>query len=925
LIWKTKSWSVQMNYNENLPELDELDKKMLDIFPDIVVRKSYATDSSVFSLLPRYICEFLINRHQDDQGLIHEDAIKEIEGDIRKYCPEERDREQILRKIVDLQRIQIIDHFKVYVDLNSKKYRTYINRLHRKATVDKYLIQPMKYPELLRGGLWGKATVEYVNTGDSAKLNICDFEPYQTTTVVLSRYIAKRAEFTSDEWIDFLLRTIGLNPSAFSRRSKFLYLCRIIPLVESRVNFIEMGPPGTGKSYIYENISSYSRLILGGDVSIATLIYNASTKEGGLVFQKDVIVFDEINKIKGNKRDMVSRLQQIMASGHVERGDLDSITDVSFVFQGNLDTIEREGRIEPQHDDHFINLPNEMKDSPFLDRIHAYIHGWEFNRVEAGQLNRNLGMISNYFAEVLHQFRRVNFNLEIGKRIRLISKDLEGNKKGISLRDKVAIYHVISGYLKLIYPNLVLTDDEWKEIVNLSVELRQNVIDEIRKIEPGIFSKTLGVEWVEPLDELEEQITVSAEDQEREDDSYAGIGVSLLIYTNGECLLTRTIPYWILKTLVDNEAITVELMEVKQKKYTSKFDINKEQFCKIDRNRLKNLPLRIITEEAEPIKKDIDYEQDFMKYEELLLPRIQKRINSVINNIKEYLQEIFNITVIIERLKLDSRDTSELSEEIRETKDSLINDVELLKIKQYRNFLETHLEFLLNSQKIQVNLSNYEKFPILQNSKEFMADLENENKLYQEKLDNFRKNLEPFLQKVPEILPDDHIKRKVLFKGQKFKLFAFDMNNFIVSFKNYGRYKGLKVSDLFQSIKKTIIPKNDNYMAFYYASKNYVRYVKETSDLPSDQNQWRIESFRKHNSGQYVDIDQNLTGEICAFIEKYYNKISEFHLCSGDKDLHITCDYARKYNIPIFVHVVHENNLSRELEELADETDILYQ
>ncbi|MHA1372392.1 MAG: BREX system Lon protease-like protein BrxL, partial [Promethearchaeota archaeon] len=348
---------------------------MLESFPNKVVRKSYAIEIPIFSKLPRYICEYLISQHQNQDGLLHEEAIQEIENDIKKFFPDPREGEKWLSRLMDLKKIQVIDHYQVIADLKNKKYRTHINNLKRSATVDSYLVQPKKFPELLCEGLWGKATFEYIQTGDRTNINMCDFESYQTRGASIKSYIEYRKLFTTDEWIDFLIRTVGLNPSKFDKKTKIIYLCRLIPLLEPRTNIIEMGPPSTGKSYIYENLSFYSRLVLGGDITLAKLIYNLSTKESGLVFTQDVICFDEINKISRKKQEITSKLQQIMASGHVERGDLSARTDVGFVFQGNLLTREQDGKILPKFDDHFMMLPEEIKDSAFLDRFHGYIHG----------------------------------------------------------------------------------------------------------------------------------------------------------------------------------------------------------------------------------------------------------------------------------------------------------------------------------------------------------------------------------------------------------------------------------------------------------------------------------------------------------------------------------------------------------------------
>jgi len=904
---------------EQFPPLDALDKKLLEAFPNKVVRKSYAKGILAFEKIPQYLSEFLINQHQDREGMLPDDAIAEITHTIEKYYPEPREKEKWNSLLMTLKKIQIIDHFEVITDLNRKRYRTHITGLNKSATVDKLLVQPNKYPELLCGGMWGLGTFEYIQTGDRGKVNMCDFESFQTRGASLKRYIDKRKEFTTEEWLNFLIKSIGLASTQFNRRQKFLYLCRLIPMVEPHTNFMELGPPGTGKSYLYENLTFYSRSVLGGEVTLATLIYNMNTRENGIVFKSDVVCFDEINKMKGRKQELVSKLQQIMASGHIERGDLDSITDVSFVFQGNLITRWVSGAYEPVSSDHFVDLPPEMKDSPFLDRIHAYIHGWEFRPIEDVQINHKLGLIANYFAEILHKLRRTNFYTEIDKNLRIYTEDLDGNTRGVSLRDKTALYHIISGFLKLIYPHRELTEAEWDEIARMAIELRQNVLDEIKKIEPDLFSRTLKYQLatkqaqVPPLTSMPEECSERIS-QEEEKAYQEGVGapqeaseipemvdpLAISVFVTQDNLLTKPLPYWVVKVLIRNDLLRCD----------------KGHNCQIVAPNLFDLPF--ITQDAPPLTADPNIKSPLPEIE-ICLPEIQKKIEVLDHILTDYHKEICQLNIIQNTLEMMNNEQQ--LKNLEELREEFFEDSEIDAVKQTKHYLDVHKKYLMESRKEYVNLNNYSNFPIFTSMDDLNQVILDKTTYWQGRLNQFRMNFRDVLEQSKNLFPTERIQRDELLSGAKFQLFAFDMNNLITSFRK--KYLGRRPIDLFTKLKNQILPATSSYMAFYYASKHLERYQSYTQDLPSESNLWRIEEHRKYD-GSYTDIDQNLTGEICALIEKYPDKITEFHLGSGDKDLHIVCEYAQKHKIPIFIHVVDESTLSKELASFATDVQIMF-
>lgn len=906
-----------MSRTKQFPPLEALDRKMLDAFPNKVVRKSYAQEILAFKNIPQYIAEYLINQHQDPEGMLPDDAITEIANTIEKYYPDSREKEKWMSLLMTLKKIQVIDHYEVHTDLNKKRYLTHIPSLNESSTVDEFLVQPKKYPELLCGGIWGLATFEYIQTGDRAKVNMCDFESFQARGAYLGRYIEKRKQFTTEEWLNFLIKTIGLDPNQFDRRQKFLYLSRLIPMVEPNTNYMELGPPGTGKSYIYENLSFYSRLVLGGEVTLATLIYNMNSRENGLIFKHDVVCFDEINKMAKHKQELVSKLQQIMASGHVERGDLDSITNVSFVFQGNILTKEVNGEATPASSNHFIDLPPEMTDSPFLDRIHAYIHGWEFRQIEVIQINRNLGLIANYFAELLHKLRRQNFYLEIDRKLKLYSEDLEGNVRGISLRDKNAVYHNISGFLKLIYPHKELTDVEWSEITNLAIELRQNVLDEIRKKEPNLFSRKLkfqfntqSAQYSPPA--VESQPTAAFQEAGMPDDSVVPVSkqlplaetdpLTITVHITHENLLTKSLPYWIAKPLIIDNHL----------KY------NKAGYCQVSDLESTELLLIKDANDAVPLSSDNNTNNSLTELEQRL-PEVQKNIEKLYLTLENYHSEICQLKIIQSKLEMINND--QFVGRLEETKKTFFGESEIDKLKQDRRHISLHKEYLMKSRKEYVDLNNYVNLPIFTNIEDFNKLIREKDEFWRGRFEQFKLKFQESIQQAKNLLPQERAPRNELFNGAKFKLFAFDMNNLIVSFRK--KYLGHNPIDLFNKLKSQVLPIASPYKAFYYASKHLENYQFHTKDLPDEYNQWRIETHRKWD-GTYVDVDQNLTGEICAFIVIYHDKITEFHLGSGDKDLHIVCEHAQRYKIPIFIHVIDEKTLSDELASFANDIQIMF-
>jgi ATP-dependent Lon protease len=295
--------------------------------------------------------------------------------------------------------------------------------------------------------------------------------------------VEARPYFSFEEWIDVLINTIGLEPRVYSPRQKLILLTRLIPIVEGNTNMAEFGPRQTGKTYLYRNLSNYVRIISGGNITPAALFYNLRTRTPGELAVKDAVVFDEISKVRfSNPDEMMGKIKDYMESGHYERGIKKVVSDSSLVFMGNV-AVETtaEGYI-PIEDLTYV-LPESMRDSAFIDRIHGLIPGWELPKISQSKyhLSKEYGIASDYYAEALHTMRKETLAPLVSRHI-----ELSDNFK---IRDEKSVKRVVSGLIKLLFPDGSLNPTELRIIIDIAVEYRQRVRDWLHKIAPGEFPK----------------------------------------------------------------------------------------------------------------------------------------------------------------------------------------------------------------------------------------------------------------------------------------------------------------------------------------------------------------------------------------------------------------------------------------------------
>jgi ATP-dependent Lon protease len=312
---------------------------------------------------------------------------------------------------------------------------------------------------------------------------IREFTPLQYTRLNLDDFISKRPEFTEDEWLDLLIQSIGFNPARFERRVKMLMLLRLVPFVESNYNLIELGPRETGKTYTFRNTSNRSFVVSGGKATPATLFYNKATHKLGVIGLKHVVFFDEIaNTQFEDSEASISVLKDYMQTGKFSRGDQEFSAPCSIVLGGNIDTNMERREPEDIYKHLFSVLPVELQDPAFLDRIHCYLPGWEMPKIRPENYALGYGFLTDYLAEIFAELRRRNFQTHVSTWV---------DMRTMTGRNQDAIKKTTAGLLKLLHPHRTpetLQRQEIEPLVEIALEMRKRVTDQLAKILPAEFS-----------------------------------------------------------------------------------------------------------------------------------------------------------------------------------------------------------------------------------------------------------------------------------------------------------------------------------------------------------------------------------------------------------------------------------------------------
>ncbi len=455
--------------------MNELDKKITTHFEGKVVRKDLTKLVKGNAVVPTYVLEYLLGQHcaSNDEEIINH-GIETVKNILRKNYVHRDEARIIQGNIRDYGAMNLID--KISVRLNDKKNQyeaDFANLALNRIPISDAIVKEHK--KLLSTGVWSIVKLDFRATDerDATPWIIEALKPIQISYVEMDEYKKAREKFNTDEWIDLLLQTMGLNPAEFSDRSKLIQLLRLVPFVENNYNLIELGPKGTGKSHIYSEMSPHGILISGGEVTKAKLFVNNTTGDVGLVGYWDVVAYDEFaGKSKKSDQGMIDIMKNYMANKSFSRGTQVYGASASMVFVGNTDNSVP---YMLSHSNLFEALPKDYYDTAFLDRIHAYIPGWEVDKLRNEMFSNGYGFVVDYLAEILKELRKEDRTNEYAEHFEL--------SDNITIRDKTAIAKTYAGLLKIIFPSGEPTLDERKNIMEFAIELRRRVKLQLLKMD----------------------------------------------------------------------------------------------------------------------------------------------------------------------------------------------------------------------------------------------------------------------------------------------------------------------------------------------------------------------------------------------------------------------------------------------------------
>ena len=455
--------------------MNELDQKLTSIFDGKVLRKDLLHRIKKGTNVPTFVLEFLLARFcaSDDQAEMDsgmEAVLASLQDNYVK--PDEANAAQ--SKVATKGKHRFIDKVHVrYVEKEKRHWASLENFNSQRIAIGEKFYRDND--RLLEGGIWAEVTLSHnAIEEDDYAFYIEDLRPIQISRFDFDRYCEGRTQFTRDEWVAAILRTVGLEPTKLSKRVQMHFIARLAALVEPNYNYIELGPRGTGKSYFFSEFSPYATLISGGQATKSALFYNNARRKVGLVGFWDTVAFDEVGGIKVKDPDTIQIMKDFMANGRFSRG-AEVIADASLSFVGNFD-LSISQVVNSEKHDLFQPLPAEF-DLAIMDRFAAYIPGWEMPKNSSEFLTNNYGFITDYLAEAFHyQFKHTNRYEEVSKRIKL-GKAVEG-------RDEKGIKKTVCAFLKILHPTGTPTDEEFEEYVAYAVECRRRVKEQMNKRKP---------------------------------------------------------------------------------------------------------------------------------------------------------------------------------------------------------------------------------------------------------------------------------------------------------------------------------------------------------------------------------------------------------------------------------------------------------
>ena len=501
-------------FEEGCSTREEIKNKLRQNFDGKIVRKDLTKKIKEGANVPVYVLEFLLGQYcsSDDEEVI-EQGVQNVKRILADNFVRPDEAQKILSQLRKKGSHTIIDMVTVHLDIKKNCYFAEFSNLGlgNVPIADEY---PEKFDRLLCGGIWCIVQLDYEAEGDNnfgiedidgnplrskqkkqreiTPISIRKLTPIQMPHIDIDELKQGRKSFTKEEWLDILLRSIGMEPDEFTYREKWLLLTRMIPLVENNFNLCELGPRSTGKSHLYKEISPNSILVSGGQTTVANLFYNMGRKTVGLVGLWDCVAFDEVAGIKFKDKDGVQIMKDYMASGSFARGKEEKAASASMVFVGNInqsvDVLLKTSSL-------FDPFPAEMgTDTAFLDRIHCYLPGWEIPKFRPEHFTNDYGFISDYLAEFIRELRKEQYGDAIDHYFRL--------GKNLNQRDTIAVRRMVDGYLKLLYPDGVFSKEELEEVLQISLEMRRRVKEQLKKL-GGMEFYDVNFSYIE-LDDMSE-------------------------------------------------------------------------------------------------------------------------------------------------------------------------------------------------------------------------------------------------------------------------------------------------------------------------------------------------------------------------------------------------------------------------------------
>ena len=470
--------------------MDSFEQKAIDYYGDIVINKGLIRTAGFGARsIPTYVGEWILGAYEED-GELTDASRKKIAAFLAAYLPEKGRKDEIKHQLLKGEPVRILDDYRVTVNLKTGERNLTIPLLDiRDAKLSQEIVD--NNPLLVTSGVWGIGELFYVPPEPGATVGhvwLREFKPFQVSSLDYEYFASCRQYFELEEWIDLMVSSIGFNPAAQNATQKMILLTRLIPIAQARVNLVELAPKGTGKSFVFDNLSRYARVIGGGKVTPAVLFHNNMSSDPGLITRYDAIVLDEVQSIQGDSAgELVAGLKVYLESGRYSRGATTGTAEAGFVMLGNI-ALDANHRPLHQDDGIFKEIPNFLQETAFVDRIHGLIPGWEMGRVTSETPSTQMGFKGDFFSEVLHMMRRQSqYDNYVSENMRLVScKDL---------RDQKAISRLAAGFLKLLFPDLQCSRTLFNAYcVRPAVDLRQRVRDELHKLDPEYAVVRIGYE-----------------------------------------------------------------------------------------------------------------------------------------------------------------------------------------------------------------------------------------------------------------------------------------------------------------------------------------------------------------------------------------------------------------------------------------------